>query len=74
MAAKHVLEEYSPHNLANAVEGIFTKNHYAPLRNSDMVTLQHRLSGKIARKSVNLNLQQKGLLKMMHLKMPKMIM
>jgi hypothetical protein len=38
------------------------------------VTLQDSLSGKTARKPVNLNLQQKGLLQMMQLKMPKMIM
>ena len=56
------------------VDYLNSKNLYAPFRNGDMVTLQDRLSGKTARKPVNLNLQQKGLLKMMQLKMPKMIM
>jgi len=58
----------------SGVDYLNSKNLYAPFRNGDIVTLQDRLSGKTARKPVNLNLQQRELLNMMQLKMPKMIM
>mgnify|MGYP001566821330 CR=1 FL=1 len=58
----------------SGVDYLNSRNLYAPFRNGDIVTLQDRLSGKTARKPVNLNLQQRELLNMMQLKMPKMIM
>lgn len=58
----------------SGVDYLNSKNLYAPFRNGDIVTLQDRLSGKTARKPVNLNLQQRELLNMIQLKMPKMIM
>ena len=58
----------------SGIDYLNSKNLYAPFRNGDIVILLDQLSGKTARKPVNLNLQQRELLNMMRLKMPKMVM